>query len=214
MSRFVVLLTLLSLVGCQDNRNDTAQKAAFPVESGKSEAAPAPREIFKAGDTAPKIDLPDLNGNQVTLDSLGGQVTLVNFWATWCVPCVAEMPALERLSQLLYSKGLRVAAISVDPLPKKGAVARFASQNGLTFPILHDPKLVLSRSYGVTGFPETVFLDSSGRVLEFRNPESGMNAVRTIADQPWDSPSYIEAVTALLDAQRPVAAVVEKKEKK
>src|SRR5690606_36399347 len=99
------------------------------------------------GSRAPDYEAFALNGDTVPLSSYRGHVVLLNVWATWCRPCVKEMPAMERLHQELYDRGLRVVAVSVDApaggfgdLGQPGGDVRaFAEQLGLTSDILHVP---------------------------------------------------------------------------
>lgn len=82
-----------------------------------------------------------------------GQVTLVNIWATWCIPCRAEMPAMEKLYRELGPKGLRILAVSIDDGDAKD-VRSFVDELGLTFEILHDASGDIQRIYQTTGVPE------------------------------------------------------------
>src|SRR2546429_5753440 len=104
------------------------------------------REPADSGDTTPRIGkpladftLPDLQGHAVQLAALRGKVVFVNVWATWCPPCIEEMPTIQRLYERLHSRGLEVLAISIDALGAQ-VVAPFMQQYQLTFPALLDPQ--------------------------------------------------------------------------
>ncbi len=118
---------------------------------------PAPLEVFQ-----------DLDGAPVRLADFKGDVVLLNFWATWCAPCVREMPALDRLQSILGREGLRVVAVSIDRGGKQ-VVARFAKRIGLQNLALYlDPKSALARAFGVSGLPATFLIDAEGRVARAR----------------------------------------------
>jgi cytochrome c biogenesis protein CcmG/thiol:disulfide interchange protein DsbE len=145
------------------------------------EEVPAP---LARGVTAPGFELPTPDGNgRISLDSLRGQVVLVNFWATWCKPCEDEMPAMERLYQSLRDEGFEMLAVSVDEDP--AVVSAFRKRLRLSFPILMDPTQVVARRYQTTGFPETVLVDQRGIVVE-----------RYVGPRDWDAPVYEERIRA------------------
>ncbi|MDA8432453.1 MAG: TlpA disulfide reductase family protein, partial [Nitrospiraceae bacterium] len=89
--------------------------AMAPGSPSGSDKRPSPGEIEKLDkQKAPDFTLKDLRGNHVTLSSLKGKVVLLNFWATWCPPCVAEMPELNKLYRKMASRGLEIVAVSTD----------------------------------------------------------------------------------------------------
>ena len=85
------------------------------------------------------------------LDDLRGKVVVLNYWATWCPPCIEEMPSLEKLHEALASKGLAVVAVSVDE--RFSDIKRFVDERNLTFTILHDEGMKVSRSYQTFKYP-------------------------------------------------------------
>jgi peroxiredoxin len=113
---------------------------------------------------APDFTLQDLNGQPVRLRELRGKVVLLNFWATWCAPCLHEMPSMERLFQTFQHTAFVLLAISMD---RQGAeVARpFVDNLRLTFPVLLDPASEVARQYGVRGLPTTYLIGADGRLL-------------------------------------------------
>jgi peroxiredoxin len=116
------------------------------------------------GTPAPAFRLPALAGAPVELAALRGRVVLLNFWATWCPPCVEEMPSLERLHQALGPEGLMVVGVAVDE--SDADVRSFVARSGVTFPILRDPgATVAAGTYRTTGYPETFVLDREGRIV-------------------------------------------------
>lgn len=113
----------------------------------------------------PPIALRALDGARVRLGDFAGQVVLVNFWATWCAPCVREMPSLDRLQAELAGEGLIVAAVSVDR-GGAAAVEPFAAKYGLAhLRLLLDPKSEVARALGLPGLPTSYVLDRGGDVV-------------------------------------------------
>lgn len=147
----------------------------------------------------PPIQLKTLDNKEVSLKDFSGKVVLLNFWATWCVPCVAEMPALERLYQGLKDKNFEIVAVSMDPEESSAAVSKFVKEKGLSFTILKDPEMSIPPQFGVSGFPETYFVGKNGELLEFEDPSAKCLGKRVIADRPWDAENYINAVKKLLN---------------
>jgi len=118
------------------------------------------------------------------------QVTLVNIWATWCIPCRTEMPAMERLYQLYGPKGFRIAAVSID----EGSVEdirAFAKEFNLTFDILHDATGEIQRSYQTTGVPESFLLDKNGVI------------VKRVYVHEWDTPANQRVIAELMGLPAP-----------
>lgn len=99
-----------------------------------------------------------------TLADFRGSVTLINVWATWCAPCEAEMPALQRVYTEYKDKGLRIAAVSVDVPGMEKAIRGFAQRFGLTFDVLYDSQQGITRSYMTTGYPESFVVGKDGTI--------------------------------------------------
>jgi thiol-disulfide isomerase/thioredoxin len=107
--------------------------------------------------------LVDENGQGRALSQLRGKVVLLNFWATWCLPCRREMPGLDRLQGTLGGADFEVVALSLD---REGAkvVKPFYKELGLkNLGIYVDPKMWIQRAFGITVFPTTVLIDKAGR---------------------------------------------------
>ena len=135
---------------------------------------------LKPGTQAPPFRLPALSGGEVDLASLRGKLVVVNFWATWCPPCVSEMPSLERLHRTLARDGVQVLGVSIDE--DEAALRRFVAEKGITFPILRDPGgRVAAGLYHTTGWPETFVVDAGGRVKE-----------QFVGPAEWDTPEALE----------------------
>lgn len=112
------------------------------------------------GLTAPDFTLVDLEGKSWKLSDLRGQVVLVNFWATWCPPCLEEMPSMEKLYRSMPPDSFKMMAILYKD--EAAAAQRLTSTKGYTFPVLLDPEEKTGQAYGVTGVPETFVIDRIG----------------------------------------------------
>jgi peroxiredoxin len=121
---------------------------------------PKPSRV-KIGIPAPNFTLPELDGNTVSLTDYRGKVVLLNIWATWCPPCVEEMPSMESLYTSLRGKDFEILAVSIDTTGAK-AVAPFMRKHQLSFPVLVDPKGTIKFLYGTTGVPESFIIDKKG----------------------------------------------------
>jgi peroxiredoxin len=112
---------------------------------------------------APAFELATLDGGQISLADLQGKPMVINFWATWCAPCRAEMPMLQSTWER-YGEAVTVVGVDVDEAP--AAVQAFVDELGLTFPIALDEGAEISGRYNVRGLPTTFFVDSSGIIRQ------------------------------------------------
>jgi len=151
------------------------------------------REPADSGDTAPHIGkpladftLPDLQGHSVQLAALRGKVVFVNVWATWCPPCVEEMPTIQQLYERLHSRGLEILAVSLDALGAQ-VVAPFMQSHRLSFPTLLDTKNLVQRLYRTTGVPESFIVDKRGILVE-----------KVVGPRDWVHPQLLAQFERLL----------------
>ncbi len=140
------------------------------------------------GDRFPEVELPDLEGKSYRLSEHRGKVVVLNFWATWCAPCVEEMPSLEKLHRTLGEKGLQVIAVSVDE--RREDIESFREEHELTFAILHDEGGKVSHSIQTFMYPETYVVDSEGNLAE-----------KIIGPRDWIAPRQIHSFLSLLDVE-------------
>ncbi len=118
---------------------------------------------IQVGQTAPDFTLVDLKGKPITLSELKGKIVLLHFWATWCPPCLVELPQLFKFSKGLDKNQFKLLAISVDDT-NPGKVETFLKSWGYDEPVFHDPGGKLAGRYGTYRYPETYILDQEGVV--------------------------------------------------
>jgi peroxiredoxin len=148
-----------------------------------------------AGAPAPAFEVVALDGGPVTLEPYRGKVVLLNVWATWCAPCLEEMPSMQRLYQEMAGRDFEILAVSVDDavdgaVPKQ-ALEKFAADLGVTFPILHSPPGSpgdIQRLFQTTGVPESFLIGRDGVIYR-----------RISGPTTWDSPQYREQILRLLE---------------
>jgi cytochrome c biogenesis protein CcmG/thiol:disulfide interchange protein DsbE len=148
------------------------------------------------GSRAPDFAATDLRANKsATVADYRGKVVLLNIWATWCPPCRAEMPSMERLHKKLAGTDFRIAAVSVDgdafytqeqAGPKE--IMAFANNLGLTFDILHDPSGEIRKAYDIFGVPESYLIDREGVIVK-----------RVIGAADWEDPVNETLIRRLLN---------------
>ena len=114
---------------------------------------------------APNFTFPGLDGKMVSLTDYKGKVVLLNIWATWCPPCVEEMPSIEKLYRELKGEEFEILAVSIDAQGAK-AVAPLVKKYNLSFPVLLNPDGTMLNLYGTTGIPESFVIDKKGNVEE------------------------------------------------
>jgi len=144
---------------------------------------------LETGDRAPGAILPAVNSVSFPIHAGDGHVVIVNFWATWCPPCVEETPSLETFATRMRPLGVRVIGVSVDQDITQ--LTNFISRYHLTYPVLRDPNQALAARWGTYKFPETYIFDRDGRLAD-----------KVIGATDWNDASMIQFVTALADWNR------------
>ncbi len=143
-----------------------------------------PSTTVQIGEKAPGFTLSDDADEPVALDSFLGKVVLLNFWATSCPPCLAEMPSFEKLYQRFKEEGLLILAVNED---SKENVRFFKRQVPFTFPVLYDVDHVAIDHYGITVLPQTFIIGRDGVVLKI---------ISGTAD--WTGPYFLNIITEAL----------------
>jgi thiol-disulfide isomerase/thioredoxin len=159
-------------------------------------ASPAQRAFAVAGvpvlqKAQPVFDFtaPLASGGTLNIQELSGKVVFLNFWASWCGPCRAEMPSMEKLYQKFKPQGLEMLAINYVEKPE--TVRAFMREHKLSFPAgLDISGKITTGLYGVTAFPTTYIIDREGRII-----------VRVIGSRQWDTPEIMAAFAALLEQE-------------
>jgi peroxiredoxin len=146
-------------------------------------------KIITSGDRAPEFSLQKSDTESVTLADLRGKVVMVHFWATWCPPCVEELPTLDKLYNSTLGKDFEMLAVNVDE-GGAGMVASFIQKNGLNLPVLFDPGGEVAKRYGTYKLPETYILDRMGVVR-----------YKAIGPRDWTKPANIQALRNIIDAR-------------
>ncbi len=123
---------------------------------------PAPQVGF----LAPDFTLSTLDGGSVSLHDLRGQVVVLNFWASWCPPCRAEMPALARVAQTYAPQGVTVLAVHATASDSPQAARRFLDELGLHLPVALDTDGRVVQAYRLSAFPTTFFVDPQGVIRD------------------------------------------------
>ncbi len=118
--------------------------------------------VATVGKPAPNFELQNLDGQSISLSSLKGKPVLVNFWATWCTPCVSEMPYLQEIHEDWSDRGLMVLAINIGDSASEAE--QFLQEHNLSLPVLLDTKKVIAPKYGIRYIPTTFFIDKDGIV--------------------------------------------------
>lgn len=145
LASFALLFPPL-LAGCGSEEGDGRGRALPPLP----------------GNPAPAWEARTLDGNPIALADLRGEVVILNVWATWCTPCIREMPGLEALGRHFADEGLRIVGASVDRSSAEPEVRRFAEELDLTFTIALDPDQSVMTRFRTLGVPETFLIDRDG----------------------------------------------------
>ncbi|MCC7175081.1 MAG: TlpA family protein disulfide reductase [Bryobacterales bacterium] len=142
-------------------------------------------KVVNVGDRAPDFSITTDAGRVVTRSDFGGKLLVLNFWATWCPPCVAEMPSLDEFQKRLASSGVVVLGVSVDQ--SESDYRAFLEKARVSFLTARDPSAGISGEYGTFKFPETYVIDSRGRVVQ-----------KHIGPEDWTRESLIQGIHSLL----------------
>ena len=154
--------------------------------SSLAPAATTPALTAGGGNPAPMLVLQDMDGGLHDLTRYRGQVVLINFWATWCVPCREEMPSMQRLRERLAGKPFAVLAINVDE--PEARIRRFMTETRLDLPVLLDRNKTVTRAWGVRVMPTTFVIGPDGRVR-----------FRAVGEMDWSDEAVVGRISQLLN---------------
>ena len=155
--------------------------SAFSADDQAIEPLFALEDSLAASD----FELFDQQGQTHTLADYKGQVLIVNFWATWCPPCIHEMPALQNLRTTLRERGLEVLGINMGET--QAQVDTFTNQVAVDFPLLLDENMVATMAWQVQNLPTTFVVNKDGMII-----------YAEVGDKPWDDPVIMQQIEALL----------------
>ena len=141
--------------------------------------------VVNAGDKAPNFAILSDRGHKITPADFGGKLLVLNFWATWCAPCVEEVPSLNAFQRQFGPKGVVVLGVSVDVNERQ--YKRFLESFHITFDTWRDPDAAIASHYGTFEFPETYIIDSSGKVVE-----------KIVSNQNWTDPEFLAHIQKML----------------
>lgn len=131
--------------------------------------------IVVAGDKAPDFNITTDSGKQITRANFGGRVLVLNFWATWCPPCVEELPSLDALQRQFTTQGVVVVGVSVDKNEKQ--YKDFLKKARVSIETSRDPDASISAQYGTFKYPETYVINAKGEVVaKYIGPKDWMSA--------------------------------------
>jgi thiol-disulfide isomerase/thioredoxin len=144
------------------------------------------------GEYAPAWTLDSLRGEKgIESELFSGKPIVLSFWASWCEPCIAELPALEKLHSELKRHGGSVVSIAIDDAPKN--LIKAVEDNGVTFPVLLDKQGLAKQKYKVVGVPETFLINQEGKMTIFPNDSKELS-VRIVGPHKWDSAEMISKI--------------------
>ena len=193
------LIALAALLSAGCGSDSTEQVPVNPAGSAQarepaasSDASQLAEKLERLGLQTPKEDLEaiefslkDLNGRETSLREFDGRVVFLNFWATWCGPCRAEIPSMEQLYGELRDQGFTILAVNSQEPPEQ--VSAFVEEAGMSFPVLLDAEGRIGAVYGVRAISTTYIIGPQGAILG-----------RMVGTRDWNSPEIISLVKELL----------------
>ncbi len=190
MRLILLFLFVFVVAGCDRQKADTPQ--AVPATSGEEEATGQGVDRSRKGEAAPSVAFNNPDGAAFDLSKFKGRPMLVNLWASWCAPCIKELPTLQKLEKAQAKNGkVAVIAVSQDMAPK-ASVDAFLKGKGIgRFAAYHDPEMNLTSALGVQIMPTTILYDTGGKEVW-----------RYTGDLDWNGPEAAE----LLSEVSPAAA--------
>ncbi|HEV8043222.1 MAG TPA: TlpA disulfide reductase family protein [Bryobacteraceae bacterium] len=148
--------------------------------------------VVAAGDSAPNFRVKTESGAEMTPTSFGGKVLILNFWASWCAPCVQEIPSLNQIQKMFASQGLVVLGVSVDS--KEELYRNMLQRFQITFQTVRDPQENINYRYGTYKVPESYIIDRNGKVLQKYAGLPDVNGEWKV----WTDPQIVSYVRSLL----------------
>jgi thiol-disulfide isomerase/thioredoxin len=191
--RFIVVIMLTLTIGASMVLLAAPQAGMMsPGDTGGTRSGAlglmAPEEGFQSV-SGPAFQRED--GGSVTLEAFRGKIILLNFWATWCPPCVRELPALDRVQARLGGEHFQVVPVSTDLLGASALRQFYERHNVRSLPIYQDPRGRLAQALGVEGLPTTMLIDTDGTVIGHH-----------VGFKHWDAPEFMGMLEELVALSR------------
>ncbi len=177
----VAIILAIVLVGLSALKRFEKSGAAVEAEQGHLD--------LTVGQILPDLEFEALDQSKVLLSSIKSEIVLINFWASWCTPCLAEIPSINALRKKYHAQGFEVIGINVDENPAE-VLPKFQKKLGMEFTSYLDSDGKLADQFGVHGIPFTVILDKNRKVLQV---ETG--------DRDWFDPEIRKQVESWLGAK-------------
>ena len=177
-----MVVAALAFYGLRGDFPQNEQPPAAVVQGGENKLR---LEILKTPTPAPEFVLKDTAGNQINLRELRGKVVFVNFWATWCLPCIEEMPAMEKLHQELQKDGLVILAVNFQEGPER--IKEFLAKHNLRFTALLDHDGKVAERYQAWALPVSVIINKRGEIV-----------ARAMGSKDWHSDEALRYFRQLL----------------
>jgi cytochrome c biogenesis protein CcmG/thiol:disulfide interchange protein DsbE len=161
---FYLLLALMFIIGgCKKNKTEPAQQTEVAAEIKPTQPIADSTPSTTGGKPAPAFTLQDLNGKNISLSDLRGKVVIIDFWATWCPPCVKEIPHFVELHEQYKDKGVEIVGISLDHAGVS-VVKAFVQKFQIKYPIMMTDGKVDKAFGGIPSIPTTFLIDSAGNI--------------------------------------------------
>ncbi len=166
MKKYSIVVLLLAMAGWAIINNTVLKEKSAKAPAKSKSDAPIGLEVSYA---APHFTLQQLDGSKVHLSDFKGKTVMLNFWATWCPPCRAEMPEMEQFYKDMKDQDVEIIAVNLTESESSiENVKTFKAEQGLSFPILLDEKGTAGSRYEIVSVPTTYFLDENG-VIHFKH---------------------------------------------
>ncbi|HYC61724.1 MAG TPA: TlpA disulfide reductase family protein [Thermoanaerobaculia bacterium] len=159
----VVLAMLLAAIACKRGEQPAAAKTTTQSQRQQSQQQPAARA--DVGAMMPAYAALNLDGSKFDLASKRDKVVLLNVWATWCGPCVYEIPELQQLHEKYASRGMEVIGVSVDTVPAESVREFIAEQKKMTYPVVLDADGKIADMLQTSVLPTSVIIDRAGKIV-------------------------------------------------
>lgn len=159
---FILMVSAVSMLNCQPKEVHTAEKTRNPLKDLEAFGF----FIYNEPIDVSSLQLQTMDGSPVSLKDFNGSIVFLNFWASWCPPCRAEMPSIEHLHTAMQGKNFHIAAVNAGE--QKAPVTDFLKKNNYTLPVFLDERGFLTASFASRGIPITYLINKEGKMVAVR----------------------------------------------